>query len=96
MLDAAWDMDTHAYSEGPMVQVTRKLDWIDYGRMRGDKTAIKYYETLTNVGITDTVTYHDKNLKIKHMPDRGARKEKTLAEHKEKDFDHSTRLSADE
>ena len=96
LLDASWDMSIGPPTDTTMVHVTRRLDWIDWGRMRGDPTALKYYETLEHVGITPTVVYHDMAVKIMSMPERGQREEKSLAEFKAQDHSRIARLPADE
>jgi len=95
LLDAVWDVKTVENVEAPMLQITRKLDWVDYGRMRGDPTAEKYYESLENVSIIETVTYHDQERKI-DLPSRGRRREKSLAEYQAKDDSDPTGLPEDE
>lgn len=96
LLDASWDVEPNEAVETTMLQVTRKLDWIDHARRRGDPTALNYYDTLENVGIVSTVTYHDTEPKIAAMPDRGKRKEKSLAQHQTEDYSYSTGLPPNE
>ena len=96
LLDASWDLHTIDTIESTMLDVTRKMDWIDYARLRGDPTAEKYYDTLRNVGIVSTVTYHDTVPEIRDLPDRGQRRNMTYDEFQAANRGNAARLSANE